>query len=492
MDWLIASSRERSAAGGAGLVALAAPLVLLAACATTTAPVGPIPTADSSAEGRQILVTLEETHLPPLRRPGSSSGGYVQPARYAVSERTRRTATRLARAYRLEQRQGWSIRPLDLYCVVYQVPTGVPIEDVIARLSEDSRVESVQPMQRFEVQSGYDDPYVAMQSGMAATRVWDTHAWAAGRGVTVAVVDTAVDHEHPDLSPNIALRRDFVTEGAPGGEIAELHGTAVAGVIASAANNGIGTVGVAPRARILALRACWEQQADGAPDTCNSFTLAKSLAFVVERRPEVLNLSVAGPEDPLLERLIRAALSQGTAVVTAYHESAGAVSFPASMSGVMAVAGPGSSADEGAAPPLAAPARDILTTTPGGGFDFVSGSSFAAAHVSGVLALLLERAPGLAAEKLGEVLRGTSRSAPGHPDTSAPLIDACAALDRVATRGGCARRAANRSSHGGPAAEPGSMNRLGRFEYSVGGHDTRATMAGRRHQGEPTPGNGWR
>lgn len=440
---------RRSGAGGLQVVARMAPLVLLAACATVSPPARPNAAADSGAVGRQILVTLEEIEPPPLRRPGSSSGGYVDPSGYSVSPRTRRTATRLARDYDLAERQGWPIRPLDLYCVVYEVPAEMPIEDVIARLSNDARVESVQPMQTFEVESSYDDPYVAMQHGMEATRVWDTHAWVAGRGITVAVVDTAVDPEHPDLAPNIVLRKDFVTEEAPHGGFAELHGTAVAGVIASAANNGIGTVGVAPRAWILALRACWEPRADGFSGTCNTFTLAKALAFVVERRPEVLNLSVAGPPDPLLERLIQAVLSQGTAVVTAYRKSAGAVAFPGSMSEVMAVGSPDLPAGEGSAPPLAAPARDILATVPGGGFDFVSGSSFAAAHVSGVLALLLERAPGLAVERLADVLRKTSRPAPGGPGVSVPLVDACAALDQVATEGRCARSAANRSARAG-------------------------------------------
>ena len=156
-----------------------------------------------------------------------------------------------------------------------------------------------------------------------------------------------------------------------------------------------------------------------------------------------MNLSLAGPPDPLLERLIRAALAQGTAIVTAYRRDASGVAFPGSVEGVLAV---GSSApalpDAPVAPPLAAPAEDILTAAPGGGFEFVSGSSFAAAFVSGILALLLERAPDLEVDRLHEVLRRTSRVLPGSGAAAPPLVDACAALDLIAPGGRCVSAAA--------------------------------------------------
>jgi subtilisin family serine protease len=255
-------------------------------------------------------------------------------------------------------------------------------------------------------------------------RVWDAHPWARGRGVAVAVVDTGVHRRHPDLAGRVAELKDFVGHGST----AELHGTAVAGVIASGANNGIGTVGVAPEARILALRACWEAPGSGSSGHCNSFTLAKALDWVVTRRPEVLNLSLTGPQDPLLERLLRAVLDEDIKIVAAYENGSGPGSFPGSVEGVLLTRSP----DETAFPGVSAPGQDILAAAPGDGFDFVSGNSFAAAHVSGVVALLLERAPSLGMDEIRQVLETTSRNS---------IIDACAALAAVDPDAACGHSA---------------------------------------------------
>jgi subtilisin family serine protease len=94
---------------------------------------------------------------------------------------------------------------------------------------------------------------------------------ATGRKVTVAVVDSGIESNHPDLAGQVAVEENFV-DGQK--YVAELHGTAVAGVIAARAGNGVGIEGVAPDARLLALRACWQA---GSATRCNSFTLAKAI-----------------------------------------------------------------------------------------------------------------------------------------------------------------------------------------------------------------------
>ena len=123
---------------------------------------------------------------------------------------------------------------------------------VIRALAADARVESVQPMGLFRLMArGYDDPYFPLQSAAASLQLQDAHSLSTGVGVTVAVVDTSVDSAHPDLDPRRVVRRSFVGGSRDPGT-ATAHGTAVAGVIAAAADNGIG-IPEAHREKIFAL-----------------------------------------------------------------------------------------------------------------------------------------------------------------------------------------------------------------------------------------------
>src|SRR5206468_548036 len=77
--------------------------------------------------------------------------------------------------------------------------------------------------------------------------------------------------------------------------VAELHGTAVAGIIGARADNSVGIVGVAPEAGLMALRACWQAPPDESAAVCSSFTLAKALQFAIDNNAKVINLSLGGP-----------------------------------------------------------------------------------------------------------------------------------------------------------------------------------------------------
>jgi subtilisin family serine protease len=207
---------------------------------------------------------------------------------------------------------------------------------------------------------------------------------------------------------------------------AEVHGTAVAGIIAARGNNGVGMVGVAPGATLLALRACWPKTRDGEAAVCNSFTLAKALQYALNERAQVINLSLTGPRDRLLERLLAVAAERSVVVVGAAAPTP--AGFPSASASVIAVS---ASPHGGTASTLIAPGTHVLSTLPGAAWGFVSGASFAAAHVSGVAALLLERAPGLSPATLRQALR---------PPASTPeaTLDPCAALARVSSGLGCA------------------------------------------------------
>ena len=148
-----------------------------------------------------------------------------------------------------------------------------------------------------------------------ASRAWrlaDLHEISTGRKVRVAVIDSAIDTHHPDLAGQVMVSRNFVTGG---GEAPEQHGTGVAGIIAAIADNRQGIAGVAPHAQLMGLRACWQLATppDGSSGTiCDSLSLAKALEFAITHDAQIINLSLSGPPDPLLGRLLDAALVRGS------------------------------------------------------------------------------------------------------------------------------------------------------------------------------------
>jgi subtilisin family serine protease len=370
--------------------------------------------ADTLSGGdRQILVMLRQ---PPqhFRPDADYGGGYGDMLARSARERISR---RIARAHRLAIDGDWPMPLLGVDCFIMTVSDGRTPEEAAAEVSRDPGVEWSQPMHVYRtkgVPAAYNDPLYPAEP---AARLWhlaDLHRIATGRGVTVAVVDTRVDEHHPDLAGQVAVNEDFVA-GRP--SPAESHGTGVAGIIAAKGGNDAGIVGIAPNARIMALRACW--QLPGAEGSvCDSISLAKALHFAIEHRAQVINLSLGGPPDILLSKLIDIGIERGETFVAAYDPALSDGGFPASHGGVIAVA------DAAMAMPsrgvYTAPGRDIPTTEPGGRWYLVDGSSYAAAHVSGLIALLRERR--LPAD--GAISLVSARAGGG-------AVDALASLQRV-------------------------------------------------------------
>ncbi len=349
-----------------------------------------------------------------------------------------RDARALAQAYEAELVVAWTLRSLDAPCIILEPRSGRSLEAVVASLSADHRVQWAQPVQYFSLLTEYNDPHYHLQHGAHALDLGQAHAHATGRDVTVAIVDTGVDVAHPDLRDRVAGAQSLL-ERDRGGFTGDVHGTAVAGVIAAQANNEVGIVGVAPDARLLALTACWPV-GDAGGAACNSYTLAGALDAAIHRRAEVINLSLTGPRDRLVETLILEAVARGTTVVAAADEGSADGGFPASLPAVLGVgaAGAGEAEPVAAAGRVLAPGEDILTTVPRGAYDFLSGSSLAAAHASGVVALLVQCRPGTAPAELLRIVVETARRDPAaaRPGT----IDAAAALGRLTVSGPCASR----------------------------------------------------
>ncbi len=386
----------------------------------------------TSAFDRQILVTIDNEPRLDLRRAGSTIRGYFSSGAYRASSAARQIAEQLSREYGLARRDAWPIRALQLHCVVYEVPAGVSRDAVITDLAHDPRVESAQRMQSFTVHDSqpYNDPYSELQHNIGTLSVPSAHRWARGRSVRVGIVDTGVDLRHQELDGRVVDTADFVARDRHA-FLTDRHGTAVAGVIAASVNNHLGIVGVAPDAALIAAKACWYESVDRLQTTavCSSFTLARALAFALERHVDVLNLSLSGPRDALLERLVAAAIGTGVVVVAAQPDGARAAAFPAGVDGVIAVlAAEVESEAQRSDGSLYAPGQEILTLTPEDRYDYFSGSSIAAAHVSGIAALIREIRPQMTHETLRDLLLRTSAKVSSTAGASRLVVNACAAL----------------------------------------------------------------
>jgi subtilisin family serine protease len=397
--------------------------LLVSACADVSLRDAP-PSLGAEAEfGRQILVTITQDSGTPTALLGAPGQQYRYRRGYGPTPSVERALNRLERQYGVGRVRGWPIRSLGMYCEVYEVPDGVAIDAVLESLSRDPDVAIAQRMNTFApLASGYDDPLLALQFSAQALGIEAAHRVATGRGITIAIIDSMVDRRHPDLDRQISLQRDFSDRRSWFVE-AETHGTAIAGIIASLANNTEGIVGVAPGAEVAALRACWSESSADRRERCTSFSLALALEAALDIAPDVINLSLVGPRDRILERLIDNALQAGIIVVAA-RDPARSDGFPASHKGVLTAESPSQEAIAKLSNHhFRAPSVEVLSTTPGGGYGFFSGPSLAAAHLSGVIALILEANPGLDLEQLSDVLR---LSAGGSQESGS--INACKAL----------------------------------------------------------------
>ena len=367
----------------------------------------------ASAASAQPVIDLDA--LPLAHAADLSDGGHII-LTVPLSSETFETdqAEALAGRYDLEVAAIWPLLAIDVNCYVFAAPAGADLDALSQTLEADPNVLTAQPIVRFETLDNYTDELLPIQQGLHDLNALPVHSITTGADVTVAVIDSGVATAHPDLANQDIVYRDFIRP-QPQGELAERHGTAIAAVIAADARNGTGMVGVAPDVRMLALRACWATPSG--PDQCNSFSIARALNFAILNEAEIINLSLGGPYDGLIGQLIDRALGAGILVIAARGDGVKG-HFPASVPGVVAAKSAHTPAADGGSH---APGLEVISAKPGGSYDFFTGDSVAAAHVSGVAALLLA---------VSDVDRHLIAAALVSPDQST-VLDACVALITV-------------------------------------------------------------
>ncbi|SMB99785.1 subtilisin [Thermanaeromonas toyohensis ToBE] len=247
-------------------------------------------------------------------------------------------------------------------------------------------------------------------------RIGAPAAWerTMGDGVKVAVLDTGVDSSHPDLRGNLKRRVNLKFPGYPAGD-GNGHGTHVAGIIAAAYNN-LGVIGVAPRAEIYAVKILDRWGKGYISD------IVTGLEWAVKNKVHIANMSLGTSSQSLaLKKAVEVALKAGILLVASAGNGGknGEVLYPARYPGVIAVTATTKQdtladfSSRGPEVTVAAPGENILSTYPGGRYQVMSGTSMAAPHVSGVLALILAANPSLKATEARRILEETAHKLPG-------------------------------------------------------------------------------
>ena len=293
---------------------------------------------------------------------------------------------------------------IDTLVLRLRIDDGRSLDDIIALLGGDPRVAYIGRNRIFRSQgrtASKGPQYALAQLGIPAA-----HALATGAGVTIAVIDTAADLDHPALA-SASIRTASLRDDAAASD----HATQIIGLIAA---GGL-MLGAAPEADILSLPA-FIQDESGPGSSSTTMILLQALDRAEQAGASVLNMSFAGGEDRLLAAALDALEAAGAVLVAAAGNGGpgAAPAFPASHPAVIAVTavdaaeGLYAMANRGAYVEIAAPGVDLLAPASGGAYSLATGTSHAAAYVSAAAALMLERFPGAGSLEIRAALQATA------------------------------------------------------------------------------------
>lgn len=328
------------------------------------------------------------------------------------------------------------VTPLDSLKAALIVFSLVPGSDVLAKTAElFAEVQVAQPDYLYHTEAGAEEEsssLAQLQYGPKLIHADRLHGSLTGKGVRVAIIDTGVDASHPALQGRIAEQYDATAKGFT----PDIHGTLLAGIVASQPEVPNAISGIASGVEILAIKACQPEIPAAIQAQCQSLALAKGIDFAIRKKAQLINLSIGGAGEILLKRLIEEAVHRGIAVVASAGNGGpdARPSFPAALPNVIAVTAVDANehlyaqATQGDFISLAAPGVEIVSTSPGNKLLVSSGTSFAAAFVTGAAALALEQEPQLSPGALQSLLERTAKhlgAAGKGPQFGSGLLDAC-------------------------------------------------------------------
>jgi len=276
---------------------------------------------------------------------------------------------------------------------VFSIPKGAGLESTLNYLNRQPEVEYAEPNYRLQIFERATDELADQQWSLGALRA--PEAWDLSRGdsrIIIAIIDTGVDLNHPDLKAQLVPGFDLVAnDNTPQDENG--HGTHCAGIVGAVRNNGIGVSGVAGDCRVMPVRVLDENGA-GYTDT-----VARGIVWAADHGAKILSLSLGGPSpSQTLNDAISYASQKGCIVVCAAGNSNTTQrAYPAAYSKVISVGALDESGNRasysnfGDWVTVAAPGSNVLSTWPDGRYAFSSGTSMATPQVAGVLGLVWAR-----------------------------------------------------------------------------------------------------
>jgi subtilisin family serine protease len=373
----------------------------------STAPRKRVATTETGETGRKSTSPPLPSQTGPTGVPPRGERRYLanQIITAFVAGTSPQAIAQIAQRYNLTQLETQNFPLIGTALYRWQLNGGRALAAVIGALEQEPVVASAQPNYVFTLQQDAKNATAPAagdpaQYVLAKMQVLDAQKLATGKNVAVAVIDSEVDQTNKELAGSIAKSFDALG----GNDAPHQHGTGMAGAIAAHSR----LLGIAPGAQLYAARSF--EGSDSAKGT--SFSVYKSLEWSADNGVRLINMSFAGPNDPGMHRFLDAAYGKDIILVAAAGNAGPKAPplYPGSDTDVIAVTATDSNdavfkmANHGDYIAIAAPGVDIIAAAPGGSYQFTSGTSIAAAHVSGVVALLLEKNPALKPKDVRDIL----------------------------------------------------------------------------------------
>ncbi|GAB2176644.1 S8 family serine peptidase [Dongia sp. agr-C8] len=346
------------------------------------------------------------------------------------------TPNAFAESLNLQIERSYEMAGLRLRVFLLRIPAGGNADTILQQANNDRRPLWVQFDFAHRTMDGANAA-ASQQYALAKIRADSLPQAARGQGVSVALIDSGVALEHESLNRDNITAIDLVDEKkTPPGET---HGTVVASIIA-----GSGKVkGLAPAAEIIAIRAFSEIDPKSGASTSDSYHVSQAISVALEKKARIINMSIGGPNDPLVRMVVQQAVLTGVVVIAAAGNSGpdAPPCYPAAQRGVIAVTATDdkdrlfSGANRGDYVAVAAPGVAVIAAKPGKGggsaYDYFTGTSMATGYATGLAAVLLSADPKLTSIDIRRIMESsaTDLGAPKKdPEFGWGRIDAAAAF----------------------------------------------------------------